>query len=39
MDYLKKLISSYQRMNDLPSDTVWIAKNGRSKIVHVKRVF
>ena len=39
MDYLKQLISSYQTMNDLPSNTVWIAKNGSAKIVHVKRVF
>lgn len=39
MDYLKQLISGYQQMNDLPSNTVWIAKNGSSKIIHVKRVF
>lgn len=39
MDYLKQLISGYQQMHDLPSNTVWIAKNGNSKIIHVKRVF
>ena len=39
MDYLKQLITSYQQMNDLPSNTVWIAKNGISKIIHIKRVF
>lgn len=39
MDYFKSLITSYQEMNNIPTNTVRIVKLNDSQFVHISRLF